>query len=71
MGHVGLPTALSLAAKGWTVLGSDSSQPLIAQLQAGKAPYYEPGLDELVKSSESKTCPGARSHASTAASSLL
>ncbi|PYX50472.1 MAG: UDP-glucose 6-dehydrogenase [Acidobacteria bacterium] len=49
MGHVGLPTALSLAAMGWTVLGADSSQALVSQLQAGEAPFYEPGLETLLK----------------------
>src|SRR5437764_14051113 len=49
MGHVGLPTALGLAAMGWTVLGADSSQSLISQLQAGETPFYEPGLEELLK----------------------
>lgn len=48
MGHVGLPTALGMAAMGWSVLGADSSQKLIAQLRAGEAPFYEPGLQELL-----------------------
>lgn len=48
MGHVGLPTALGFASQGWTVLGADSSLPLISMLQAGKAPFYEPGLDRLL-----------------------
>lgn len=47
MGHVGLPTALGLAEMGWQVLGCDSCAPLIAQLQAGKMPFYEPGLADL------------------------
>src|SRR5947209_12235631 len=42
MGHVGLPTALGLAASGWHVLGVDSSVNLVSQLQSGIAPYYEP-----------------------------
>jgi UDPglucose 6-dehydrogenase len=49
MGHVGLPTALGLAALGWQVLGVDSAQPLIAQLKTGRAPFYEPGLDNLLR----------------------
>ena len=49
MGHVGLPTALGFASLGWTVLGVDSSEPLISLIQAGKVPFYEPGLDELLK----------------------
>lgn len=48
MGHVGLPTALGLASRGWQVLGTDSSLPLISQLRAGQVPFYEPGLADLL-----------------------
>lgn len=48
MGHVGLPTALGFAALGWHVLGVDAVPQLISQLQAGQAPFYEPGLEELL-----------------------
>jgi UDPglucose 6-dehydrogenase len=49
MGHVGLPTALGFASMGWTVLGVDSSESLVSMIQAGKVPFYEPGLDDLLK----------------------
>lgn len=49
MGHVGLPTALGFASMGWQVLGVDSSQSLVSLIQAGEVPFYEPGLDELLK----------------------
>lgn len=49
MGHVGLPTALGFASTGWRVLGVDSSESLVSLIQAGKVPFYEPGLDELLK----------------------
>ena len=49
MGHVGLPTALGFASLGWTVLGVDSSELLISMIQSGRVPFYEPGLDELLK----------------------
>lgn len=49
MGHVGLPTALGLASMGWQVLGVDSSLSLISLLRSGKVPFYEPGLDELLR----------------------
>lgn len=49
MGHVGLPTALGLAAMGWHVLGVDSSPSLISLLQSGNVPFYEPGLDGLLQ----------------------
>lgn len=49
MGHVGLPTALGLASLGWHVLGVDSSPSLISMLQAGRVPFYEPGLHEMLQ----------------------
>jgi UDPglucose 6-dehydrogenase len=49
MGHVGLPTALGFASMGWDVLGADSSQTLVEQLSSGRVPFYEPGLNELLK----------------------
>ncbi len=49
MGHVGLPTALGLASQGWNVIGADSSLPLVSLLQARRAPFYEPGLDQLLQ----------------------
>lgn len=49
MGHVGLPTALGLAGMGWTVLGADCSSGLVAALRSGRTPFYEPGLDLLLR----------------------
>jgi len=49
MGHVGLPTALGLASMGWDVIGADSSLPLISLLKRGEVPFYEPGLDDLLR----------------------
>ena len=49
MGHVGLPTGLSLAAMGWNVFGADALPSLIETLRAGHAPFYEPGLDEVLR----------------------
>ena len=49
MGHVGLPTALGFAAMGWQVLGVDSSPRLIAQLKTGQPPFYEPGIEDLLR----------------------
>jgi UDPglucose 6-dehydrogenase len=48
MGHVGLPTALGLADLGWQVLGADSSSGLVEKLRAGKLPFYEPGIEQLL-----------------------
>lgn len=49
LGHVGLPTALGFAEAGWHVLGADDEVGKIAQLRRGIAPFFEPGLDELLE----------------------
>ena len=49
MGHVGVPTALTLAELGWRVIGADTDPTKIHSLQQGVCPFYEPGLDELLQ----------------------
>jgi UDPglucose 6-dehydrogenase len=47
-GHVGLVTCATLAALGHEVVGVDSDESKIASLQNGLAPFFEPGLEDLV-----------------------
>ncbi|MDF2684621.1 MAG: UDP-glucose/GDP-mannose dehydrogenase family protein, partial [Brevibacillus sp.] len=47
-GYVGLTTAVSLAINGHDVLGIDLVEAKIVQLQQGKSPIYEPGLEEAL-----------------------
>jgi len=47
--HLGTVTGACLAAAGHTVIGLDGDARVIAQLQAGRPPLYEPGLEDLVK----------------------
>src|SRR5258708_3592301 len=49
LGYVGSVTAACLARLGHRVIGVDPDQYKVAQLLAGKAPFYEPGLDEIVR----------------------
>jgi UDPglucose 6-dehydrogenase len=51
MGHVGLPTAVSLATLGHDVVATDVDRAKVAQLVAGRLPFYEPGLDGLLRAS--------------------
>lgn len=44
LGHVGLPTALSFAELGWTVVGADDDRQKAQQIAAGTPPFFEPGL---------------------------
>jgi UDPglucose 6-dehydrogenase len=47
-GHVGLVTCVALAHLGHHVAGTDADREKISLLQRGRAPFYEPGLDELM-----------------------
>lgn len=47
-GHVGLVTSATLAKIGHEVVGVDSDPQKIAQLREGQAPFFEPGLQELL-----------------------
>ena len=49
LGHVGLPTALSLAELGWDVVGADDNLEKTQRIARGEAPFFEPGLEELLR----------------------
>jgi UDPglucose 6-dehydrogenase len=48
-GHVGLPTAATLAHIGHDVTATDADQEKIQLLGRGVLPFFEPGLEELVR----------------------
>jgi UDPglucose 6-dehydrogenase len=47
--HLGSVTAAGLAALGHQVVGFDFDAPRVAQLSAGLAPVFEPGLEDLIR----------------------
>jgi UDPglucose 6-dehydrogenase len=49
LGHVGLPTALGFSELGWEVLGVDDDPHKSRQIAAGRMPFYEPGVEELLR----------------------
>ena len=49
LGHVGLPTALGFVELGFEVTGCDDDTSKVAMIRAGQTPFYEPGLDALLK----------------------
>jgi len=49
LGYVGCVTAACLATLGHRVLGIDRDQHKVANVLNDRAPFYEPGLDELVR----------------------
>jgi UDPglucose 6-dehydrogenase len=53
VGHVGLVTAACMAVHGHHAFGYDVDRGKIALLRAGRMPFVEPGLDELVVSGAS------------------
>ena len=48
-GYVGLVTGVCLAHLGHEVICVDNNEAKVAQMQAGKSPIYEPGLDDLMQ----------------------
>ncbi|MDQ4006157.1 MAG: UDP-glucose/GDP-mannose dehydrogenase family protein [Actinomycetota bacterium] len=48
LGHVGLPTAAVLAKLGHDVAATDADAEKMDVLERGGAPFYEPGLEDLV-----------------------
>ena len=49
MGYVGCVTGACFASLGHTVVGVDRDQHKIKDIVAGRAPFYEPGLEDLVR----------------------
>jgi GDP-mannose 6-dehydrogenase len=49
LGYVGCVTAACLASLGYRVFGIDRDPHKVNSVLSGKAPFYEPGLEELVR----------------------
>lgn len=49
LGYVGCVTAACLARDGHSVVGVDVSPDKVGAINAGRAPFFEPGLDELTR----------------------
>jgi UDPglucose 6-dehydrogenase len=47
-GYVGLVTGVCLSDFGWQVTCVDKREEVVAKLRSGKAPIYEPGLEDLL-----------------------
>ena len=50
IGHVGLVSAAAFASVGHDVIGLDVDGDKVVSLNTGKAPFHEPGLDDLLSS---------------------
>ena len=49
MGYVGCVSAACLANMGYRVVGVDKDELKVRSISEGRAPFFEPGLDELVR----------------------
>ena len=47
-GYVGLTTAVCFASRGYRVIASTKNEENVRTLNTGRAPFYEPGLDEAL-----------------------
>jgi len=54
LGYVGLTTAVCLASRGFKVIGFDVDDNKVKKIGSGVTPFFEPGLDELLKISLEK-----------------
>ena len=49
LGYVGCVTAACFAKLGHTVTGVDRDEHKVQDVNTGRAPFYEPGLQDIVK----------------------
>lgn len=49
LGKLGAPIAACFASKGYEIVGADVNERFIAAINEGRAPIYEPGLDEMLR----------------------
>jgi UDPglucose 6-dehydrogenase len=54
LGKLGAPLVACLASKGFTVIGADIDENKVAAVHAGRAPVYEPGLQELLEQNRTR-----------------
>lgn len=54
LGRLGAPLAACFAAKGFQVIGVDRNPAVVSLMNTGKAPVYEPGLDELIRKNKKR-----------------
>ena len=50
LGHVGLPTALTMAELGWDVIGADDYQEKAKAISQGEVPFHEPNMEKALRS---------------------
>ncbi len=73
LGHVGLPTAVGFSSLGWDVIGADEDPAKVEPIKSGRAPFFEPGLDELLQKNlaSGKFCPTSKVEEAIRAASVI
>src|SRR5215472_5986842 len=66
LGYVGCVTAACLADLGHRVFGIDRDANKVDNIRSGRAPFYEPGLDDLVRKNVQRGLLTASTHAEAA-----
>ena len=61
LGYVGCVTAACFSQLGHRVTGVDRDAYKIEKVQAGEAPFFEPGLEAAVRSGGARSCARNRS----------
>jgi len=54
LGKLGMPIVACIAERGYRVLGVDREPTIVDAVNQGKAPFYEPRLDELLRSNQDR-----------------
>jgi len=54
LGYIGLPTAAMLASQGFSVIGVDTNEQIVAQVARGEVPFVEPDLGTYLAGAVSK-----------------
>jgi UDPglucose 6-dehydrogenase len=62
LGHVGLVSAAAFASLGDDVIGMDNDVAKVTELSAGRAPFHEPKLDELLREGLASGCLSFTTH---------
>ncbi len=70
LGKLGAPLAAVLAYKGHRVIGVDLNAEFVQRINDGKAPVYEPGLEELIAESRPRLSATTDSHAAVASTEI-
>jgi UDP-N-acetyl-D-mannosaminuronic acid dehydrogenase len=72
-GRMGLPHAALFAEAGFNVIGVDSNPQVFASLKRGKASFFEPGLDPIIRKhvKEKRFAPSNETRSAAAASDII